>query len=338
MRLVASDRRQEVARSERVLPGVWRLRLPCPWPGVPHVNAWALERADGIVLVDTGIGGEDGLAQLELALGQARFKLRDVRLLVCTHSHSDHYGLAGPIVDAAGCELWMHPAWGHVRDLAEDPEGALEERLEVARQSGVPAAALERYRNARSDEESLIDRIVPPDRDLVDGVEVATDLGFLRTWETPGHAPSHVVLHEPESGVMLSGDHLLGRVSLFFDHGHTPDPVGEFLASLETVEELDVRLCLAGHGRPFRDVGTKIEANRELVAAQLDLVREALAGDGLTPFEIVPRLIGPENLNEATAAWGLQIVLAYLDHLRARGEAEPLAGSDPQSWRLSAGA
>ena len=97
---MSADGRNEVARSERVLPGVWRLRLPCPWPGVPHVNAWAISRGDGIVLFDTGVGGEDGLHQLELALGAAKLKLRDIRLVVCTHSHSGHYGCAGSIVDA----------------------------------------------------------------------------------------------------------------------------------------------------------------------------------------------------------------------------------------------
>lgn len=329
----AADTHSEVARSEKVLPGVWRLRLPCPWPGVPHVNAWALERPDGVVLVDTGVAGEDGLHQLELALGQAKLKLRDVRLLVCTHAHTDHYGLAGPIVDAAGCELWMHPAWEHIRNLAEDPAKALERRIEVARQSGVPAAALERYEASRKEEEPLIARIVPPDRELVEGVSVATDLGFLNVYETPGHAPSHVVLHEPDSGVLLCGDHLLGRVSLFFDHGHTADPVGEFLDSLEVVEGLDVRLCLSGHGRPFRDAGAKIEANRALVAEQLDRVRRALARGQRTPFEIVPDLIGEANLNAATAAWGLQLALAYLDHLAALGEARPVAASDPLAWR-----
>ena len=272
---MSPDGRNEVARSERILPGVWRLRLPCPWPGVPHVNAWAISRGDGIVLFDTGVGGEDGIHQLDLALGQAKLKLRDIRLLVCTHSHADHYGCAGPIVDAAGCELWMHPAWEHVRAMAEDPDRALERRIEVARQSGVPAAALARYEE-RKGEKPLIDRVVAPDRELVDGVEVATELGFFRTYETPGHAPSHVVLHEPESGLLISGDHLLGRISLFFDHGHTPDPVGEFLSSLDVVDELDVRLCLPGHGRTFRDVGAKIEANRELVDEQLGRIRKSL--------------------------------------------------------------
>ena len=47
-------RDKELARGERVLPGVWRLRLPLPWPGVPHGNAFAVASGDGIVLFDTG--------------------------------------------------------------------------------------------------------------------------------------------------------------------------------------------------------------------------------------------------------------------------------------------
>ena len=68
--------------------------------------------------------------------------------------------------------------------------------------------------------------------------------------ETPGHAPSHVCLHQPEQRLLISGDHLLGRVSQYFDVGYTPDPVGEFLHSLDVVDGLDARLALAGHAPP----------------------------------------------------------------------------------------
>ncbi len=260
---MAGDARANAARTEKVLPGVWRLRLPLPWPGVPHGNAWAVEAGDGIVLFDTGMGGKGRLRQLDLALAQAGFGVEDIGLLVCTHSHIDHYGLASSIVETAGCELWMHPAWEHVRLLADDPAAALEHRLEVARQSGVPAAALERYREAREgDEETGIDAIQVPDRELVPGVVVETDLGAWQVYETPGHAPSHVVLHQPERKLMISGDHLLGRTVLFFDYGHTPDPVGEFLGGLTEIEPLETELCLPGHGRPFRDPEAKIAAAR----------------------------------------------------------------------------
>ena len=331
-------KRREAPRTERMLPGVWRLRLPLPWPGVPHGNAWAVAADGGVVLIDTGIGGRGRQRQFDLAHAQAGFGLEDIKLLVCTHSHTDHYGLAAPIVAGAGCELWMHSAWEHVRIHADDPAAALEHRIEVARQSGVPPAALERYREARKgDDDTGIEAIVEPDRDLLPGVEVETDLGTWQVHETPGHAPSHVVLHQPERKLMISGDHLLGRTVLFFDHGHSPDPVGEFLRSLDEVEPLDVDLCLPGHGRPFREPETKIAEARGQVGTLLGKVRAALAEGERQPFEIVAELVGPDSVNSPASAWALQIVLSCLDHMQILGEAEPVEGADPQRWKLLPG-
>jgi glyoxylase-like metal-dependent hydrolase (beta-lactamase superfamily II) len=333
---MAEQRKAEAPRGERVLPGVWRLRLALPWPGVPHGNVWAVAADGGIVLFDTGIGGPGRIRQFDLALAQVGFGLEDVKLLVCTHSHTDHYGLAAPIVEGAGCELWMHPAWEHVRLLADDPAAALEQRLEVARQSGVPVAGLERYRESREeDDDNGIDAIVEPDRDLLPGVEVETDLGTWQVYETPGHAPSHVVLHQPERRLLISGDHLLGRTVLFFDHGHSPDPVGEFLRSLDEVEPLAVDLCLPGHGRPFRDPQAKIEEARRQVGELLEKTREALGEAEKTGFEIVAGIVGAENVNTPVSAWVLQIVLSCLDHMAILGEVEAIDGTDPRRWRLA---
>src|SRR5262245_34984660 len=331
---MADPKSPEAPRTEKVLPGVWRLRLPLPWPGVPHGNVWVVAAAGGIVLFDTGIGGRGRLRQLDLALAQAGFGLEDVRLLVCTHSHIDHYGLAAPICERAGCELWMHPAWEHVRPLADDPVAALEARIEVARQSGVPPAALERYREARSDSESGIDAIRIPDRDLLPRVEVETDLGTWQVHETPGHAPSHVVLHQPERKLLISGDHLLGRTVLFFDYGHSPDPIGEFLGGLDEIEPLAVDLVLPGHGRTFRDPEAKIAESRRQVDQLLDKARQGLAEGEKTAFEIVAEILGPENVNSPASAWALQIVLSCLDHLTILGEVAPVEDTDPQRWAL----
>src|SRR4051794_8758297 len=219
-----AKRRRELARADRVLPGLWRLRLPLPWPGVPHVNAWAIAAGSGVVLVDTGLAEPGGMRQFEHALDQAGLRLEHVRLLVCTHAHSDHYGQAGPIVRAAGCELWMHPNHAHMTRAAADPERMLERRIEVARQSGVPADALARYESQRRDQGIGVAEVVLPDRDLLPGVEVDTDVGAWQVYETPGHAPSHVVLHQPERRLPLSGVHPPRPGSAYHGHGPTPDP------------------------------------------------------------------------------------------------------------------
>jgi glyoxylase-like metal-dependent hydrolase (beta-lactamase superfamily II) len=326
-----SARRGDLARADRVLPGLWRLRLPLPWPGVPHVNAFAIAAGNGVVLVDTGLHEPGAMRQLELALSQAGLRLEHVRLLVCTHAHSDHYGQAGPIVKQAGCELWMNPHYEHIIGFVRDPERALERRIEVARQSGVPADALAHYEQRRGQGAGVAE-LVEPDRELVDGVEVDTDLGTWRVYETPGHAPSHVVLHQPERGLLLSGDHLLGRVSLYYDYGYTPDPAGEFLNSLDVVDALDVRLVLAGHGRPVRDGHALCAANRREVAERVGRVRDAIATGPLTPFEIVPALLGEPAASGMMLNWGLTEVLCYLRHLELRGEAERVEGEDPDRW------
>ena len=324
-------RRKELGRGERVLPGLWRLRLPLPWPGVPHGNAWAVAAGDGVVLFDTGVHEPGSLAHLERAMDQVGLRLEQVRLVVCTHAHADHYGEAATIIDRAGCELWMHPNHGHMSRAAVDPDAAWERRLEVARSSGVPEEALQRFAQARRRWGSGIARVVEPDRDLLPGVEIWTDLGRWTVTETPGHAPSHVCLFQPERRLLISGDHLLGRVSLYYDFGHTPDPTGEFLTSLDRVEALDARLCLPGHGRTFTDVQAHIEANRALVAQRVARVGAVLAEYGpITAFDAVPLIYG-ETVTDLNVSWWLSETLSLLTHLEALGEVHR-EGEENQTW------
>ena len=326
--------RRELGRGERVYPGVFRLRLPLPWPGVPHCNAWAVRAGAGFVLFDTGMHQPpDSLAQLERALEMCDLRLEQVRLVVCTHAHSDHYGQAAAIVQRTGCELWMHPNHLHMRRMAEDPEAVLAQRLEIARQSGVPQQPLREYAAARGARQAGVSGVIEPDRELLPGVGIVTELGEWTVHETPGHAPSHVCLFQPEHRLLISGDHLLGRISLYFDFGYTPDPVGEFLDSLERVQRLGARLCLPGHGRPFADVHAHIRGNRELVHQRLASVREALAAGPLTAFEIVPHVYG-ESLSPQNTHWLLSKTLAYLTHLQATGQARRIAGEggEPERW------
>jgi glyoxylase-like metal-dependent hydrolase (beta-lactamase superfamily II) len=332
-----TSRRRDLGRADRVLPGIWRVRLPLPWPGVPHVNAWALQAGDGIVLVDTGYHEEGALAELERTLATVGRRLEDVRLVVCTHAHSDHYGLAAPIVERAGCELWMHPNHEHMTRAIADPERALERRVEVARQSGVPLEPLRRWAEERRDSNPGIAAAIEPHRELVPGVEVETDHGAWSVHYTPGHAPSHVVLFEPRQRLLLSGDHLLGRVSPYFDYGWTPDPVAEFLDSLDTVDALGARLCLPGHGRPFGDVGAHVEANRKEMAATLDRVEGVLADRERTAYEAVS-LAFPE-FEPSMMTWALTIMLCFLTHLERTGRVERVRtpdGEEPERWRSPA--
>ena len=225
-------RRRELARADRVLPGLWRLRLPLPWPGVPHVNAFAIAAGSGVVLVDTGLlrAGRDAPARARARPGRAAAGARAPAGL--------HPRPLGPLragrrrsSSAAGCELWMHPNHAPHDEGRAGPRARVRAALRGGapeRRAGGRAARATEAERARPGLRHRRDRDARP-RPACPGVEVDTDLGTWQVYETPGHAPSHVVLHQPERGLLLSGDHLLGRVSLYYDYGYSPDPAGEFL-------------------------------------------------------------------------------------------------------------
>ncbi len=225
-----------------------RLRLPLPWSGIPHCNAWVVDAPGGAghVLFDTGLHSDRSLEQLADALHQIGKRLEDTTLLVCTHAHVDHYGQAKSVVDAAGCELWMHPNHRHMTESLKDPERLLEQRVAIGRESGVPEELLQYYREAGGTVQDGVAGLVEPSRDLVEGVEVETAVGTWRTIETPGHAPSHVSLYQPERRLLIAGDHILGRVALYYDYGWTDDPSrSTWRASTRSMRSMRACACRA---------------------------------------------------------------------------------------------
>jgi glyoxylase-like metal-dependent hydrolase (beta-lactamase superfamily II) len=337
-------RDRERGRGERVLPGLWRLRLPLPWPGVPHGNAWAIADGDGIVLVDTGIHAEGSMTDLQRAMEQVGLSLDRVHRLLITHAHNDHWGQAKPIVERTGCDMWIHPA--HRRALAQlaDPDSQLRLRLEIGRQSGVPQAALDAYAEREHGRAPPFAGAVTDTRELVDGVRVDTDLGAWEVHETPGHSPSHVCLYQPEHRLLISGDHLLGRIVLWFDRGDTPDPVAEYLESLDVVAGLRARLALSGHGKPFLDVPGHIEGSRRAVFALREGALRALAERPRTAMEVTEALYGgtdgtgraPGVGAGSNPAWRLPLALCVLEHLAREGHVAREPAGEIERWRATA--
>ena len=133
--------------------------------------------------------------------------------MVIADAHADHCGQAHPIPTARAARVAI-PHHQHF-SLTQTP------RSRHARPSRSPARAASAHppRSGRPGSGPL-----RPDRDLLPGLDVDSDLGTWSVHETPGHAPSHVVLFQRERRLLISGDHLLGRVSLFFDYGYTPHP------------------------------------------------------------------------------------------------------------------
>jgi glyoxylase-like metal-dependent hydrolase (beta-lactamase superfamily II) len=314
-------------RRREPAPGVFRLVLPLPFPGLERVNAYLLASDDGFVLVDCGIFNPDpsndhGWTDLEAAIEAVDERVHNIDRLVVTHPHVDHYGMAGRLTETTGCGLWMHERCKEELDLYRNPDEAREGMRAMLLDHGVRVDRIDEI-TAFEDLSVYVSKVVDPTNPVSDGDSF--DWG-ARRWEviaTPGHSRSHICLWDPSARILISGDHLLPTITPHIDYrrGEDDDPLGDFLASLERIEELDPALVLPGHGRPFEDGAARVRVVARHHDRRLGSILQVIRNQPRTADEITDEIFG-DTLLHFQRRLALGEALAHLAYLRKRGEIE----------------
>ena len=313
-------------RRREPAPGIFRLVLPLPFPGLDRVNAYLLPDGENFTLVDCGIhdpAKEDGgWSDLVGALEVCDADPSRISRLIVTHPHIDHYGPAAKLVEDVGCELWMHESVDEELLMYEDPGSIIDCMKEMLFDHGVEPGEVDDL-TAYEDWRSYLTGIVRPTTALKG--EEAFTCGD-RSWQvvhTPGHSRAHICLWSPEGRILISGDHLLPSITphIDFRRGIDRDPLGEFLVSLEKVEKLDPELVLPGHGRPFDDGAERARINARHHDRRLGSILQIIRREPHTASEITEEIWGPTLLNFQRRL-ALGEALAHLAYLVNRGEVE----------------
>jgi glyoxylase-like metal-dependent hydrolase (beta-lactamase superfamily II) len=310
---------------EPVVDGVIRLVLPLPYTETATVNAFLLERRGGWCLVDCGSSVGPGWEALEHALHLAGVEPAEIELLVCTHAHADHYGLASVVAEHCGCPLALAPGPTASADWIRDPPVPLRDRLALAQRAGVPPE-LQAAAVSHPGDDGLHPR-PQPDVVLHDGDTVETSAGAWRIVPAPGHSPTQVVLLEERSGMLLSADLVLGGPIPYLEYDYTPDPWLEHVDSLQRVRALEPRLLLPGHGKPTEAVDARIGATLAAVEAAPERILAAVDGRPTSAFEAAAAVLG-----ESAPFYHRQMALAgamcILERLVDTGAAAAADGPD----------
>src|SRR5829696_5287177 len=219
---------------EEVRPGVWSLPLPMPESALRYVLCYVIVSGSDLYVVDPGWPSDQAWDAFVRYLAQMGAKPADVKGAFVTHAHVDHYGLAPRLKKESGCWLAMHPADREALRMQAEKGDDLEGLRMWADLCGVPEGqALEAIGAFRS-LSAGISVEVEVDVDLVHGEDVGIAGRRVVALWTPGHSAGHICLSLPDDQLLLTGDHLLPRITPqigTWEIGES-DPLASYLCSL----------------------------------------------------------------------------------------------------------
>jgi glyoxylase-like metal-dependent hydrolase (beta-lactamase superfamily II) len=298
-----------------LVDGIRRVTFPLPL-GIDHVHCYFVRGSDGAwMLVDTGLGlpgSEERWTPVLAALDGPLARI------VVTHFHPDHVGDAAPVAELASAPVFQgrldyeqcRRVWGEER--------MLERYVEQVLANGMPPADIDALRRESDALARLVHAAASPE-----ALEPDETIDGWRVIHLPGHADGHLALLR--DGILLAGDALLSPISptVGLYPGARPDPLADYLGSLERIIELAPEVAFAGHLEPIADPAGRARELMRHHAERLDVTRAALSAEPRSGYEVSLRVFRDE-LTSAQRRFALAESLAHLERLVREERAERL--------------
>ncbi len=307
-----------------MLDDLCTITVPTPFPVGP-INCYLLED-DELTLVDAGPDDPATLDALHVGLAERGYSFKDIRRIVVTHAHVDHFGAAWKIVAESGARVLSHP---RNRWWLTDFENERSRRNDYYRDTFVAnGAPPDLVTGAMKGMRRLIGfaSSVPAESFVPIGEGDAIQMGGAqwRVIHAPGHASGLICLYDPESRVLISSDHLLRDITSNPTleppgHGETDRPRAliDYVASMKRSATMNISEALPAHGEPIYDVRALVDGRLAFHRSRLDHIEAQLRCCAGTAYELC-KILFPD-LKPFDTFLGMSEVIAHLDILEAEG-------------------
>jgi glyoxylase-like metal-dependent hydrolase (beta-lactamase superfamily II) len=326
---VSDEDEQRAEREQLALAaaaGIHRLAIPTPFR-VGRVNAYLIEDSP-LTLIDSGPNSAKALDELELALATRGHAIEDIELLVVSHQHIDHFGLAGVLARRSGAEVAaldaLAPYLAQYGEQAEADDAFAEG---IMLRHGIPPEVVTALRAVSSGFRGW-GSAVEVTRPLADGSELRLRDRTLTVLHRPGHSPSDTVFHDESRSMLLGADHLIKHISSnpllarpldaeAYVAGERPQALVTYIDSLAKTRAMELSLVLPGHGPPIDDHTALIDERMRMHSRRAEKIRRLIESQPRTAHEIAHELWG--NVAVTQAYLTLSEVLGHVDLLLADG-------------------
>ena len=300
-------------------------RISIPLERNAAVNVWLL-RGEPLTLVDTGPASDDALGVLERGLAELGVRVEDLELVLITHHHADHSGLAATIQQRAGAQVCAHEELAAY--LLHFGERVAEEKdffRSFLSDHGVP----ERLRGTSNGYWRWLDASwenCVVDIPVADGATVVAGSRSLRVLHRPGHSETDTLFLDEHGGESFVGDHLLVSPAYAEFGPRTERPLGRYLDNLRLLAQADLGTLHTGHGDDVSDAAAAVATRFATAERRCDRIMELVGRAPLTAFELA-RLLWPEDRVERDPVLTVSEVVAHLELLVERSAVREASGS-----------
>jgi glyoxylase-like metal-dependent hydrolase (beta-lactamase superfamily II) len=321
------DREGTVSMTGLVETKVWdsgwiQVKIPLPF-SLKWVNSYLIpEDGTGYTVIDPGLHTDEALAAWDEAFLKHGITIEQIKRIVLTHQHPDHYGLAGYFQERTGAPVYISErSHAYTQRLWGDNSTFSEELRAHFAIHGMPD---ELTLDIKNNLDGFVRRVSPqPDVTYLEAGETF-QLGGLE-WQlidAPGHAFGQLCFYEPSNGYMLCGDQVLPHITpnISFNPGEEEDPLGCFLKSLDELYEYDVKLAFPGHREPFTDFANRINEIKQHHGRRLNKMWDILRVPS-SAFELCEQSFGGHlRTNPHNLRFAMSETIAHLHYLEKRGK------------------
>jgi len=306
----------------QVAEGIFQVQLPLPFP-LRIVNCYMLRDGDGWTILDTGINYLDGRVAWQAAFADLEIAPKTIQRIILTHAHPDHFGMAGWLAEQSGAPVQLAPLEQEFVRTAWHAGAANEQAIvDLFQAHGMPTVLAEQVRHSMAETRAMT-LPWPTTSAIEPGVSIQIGARSFQVIATPGHSDQHLVFYCAEERLLLCGDAVLIKITpniSLWPHGR-PNPLADYLQSLDLLAALQVDLALSGHGPLIRAFGERLAELRAHHHERLEIMEQATGG-GATAFSICTAVFPITALSPHQMRFAMAETLAHLEYLVVVGRLE----------------